>query len=442
MPVTKSVLKKEHMAIVSAAVVSSAKRLISSKRVKQTGVLYLSLVASLLLGILVSVINTRMLGAQAFGDFKFLQSIWAIGVTFVTFGVFATGGNLLAKCTSPEKEKSLIGSLLIIACFVALFFTLIMAVAVMPIGYLYGQELAEKIRLFLVLMFVFPMQLYLQETLRGINAINSLALLNSLPQFLYILAAVTANKYYDFSLDIAIFIYLSSIAATVCLITISARPRFKKIRNGISVVMNNNRSIGLNVYLAVLVTTVASQISQFSLAYFFDTRLVGVFSLAITITMPLTMIPNAIATTFFKQFASLNKIPNKVIAATLAISGITLICFVAIIKEVIVFLYSTEFIDTVRLAYVCAAGAIFHGVGDVYNRFLLSHGFTRVLRNNAIQLGLLSVIGYVFLVVKFDVIGAAITKLMVDVFYMAAMIESYYLNRKFIVESSMNIPVV
>lgn len=35
-------------------------------------------------------------GPDAFGDFKFLQTIWALGALFVTFGLFTTGGNLLA----------------------------------------------------------------------------------------------------------------------------------------------------------------------------------------------------------------------------------------------------------------------------------------------------------------------------------------------------------
>ena len=416
--------------MINFSVFSSIKLLLGSKRVKQTGILYLSLVISLVLGILVSVINTRLLGVKAFGDFKFLQTIWILGVTFVTFGLFATGSNLLARRTSLDTERPLAGSLLVIAGVIAVLFTLVIAIASFPIGYLYGQELGGKLRLFSALVFVFPLQLYLQEVLRGTNAITNLALLNALPQLLYIPAALATKHYIEFSLDIALLLFLLSIAITVLLVTLLTKPRFNKPGSGIKEILAHNRSIGLNVYLAVLVTTATTQLSQFSLAYFFDTRLVGIFSLAITITMPLTMIPNAIATSFFKQFASLTQIPRKVIIMTLAISTLTLLGFLAVIDKIIVLLYSQQFIEVVPLAYICAAGALIHGMGDVYNRFLLAHGRTKELRNNAMFLGVLSVVGYIFLVIKWGVMGAAITKIMVDIFYLLSMFEYYHHHRK------------
>ncbi len=410
----------------------SIKPLLANVRVKQTGILYLSLVISLALGILVSVINTRLLGIKEFGDFKFLQTIWTLGVSFVTFGLFSTGGNLLARRASQETERPLTGSLLVIAGVIALLFTLVMSIASVPIGHLYGQELAGKLRLFSALVFVFPLQLYLQEVLRATNAITNLALLNALPQSLYIPAALAAKHYYGFSLDIALLLYLLSIAITIILMTLFAQPRFSHLGSGIKEIFAHNRSIGFNVYLAILVTTATTQLSQFSLAYFFDTRLVGIFSLALTITMPLTMIPNAIATSFFKQFASLTQIPRKVIIMTLAISTLTLLGFLAVIEKIIVLLYSQQFIEVVPLAYICAVGALIHGIGDVYNRFLLAHGRTRILRNNAMFLGLLSIVGYVFLVAKWGMIGAVITKVMVDVFYLAAMIEYNHIHKKYL----------
>ena len=399
--------------------------MLAKKRVRQTGVLYLSLVASLVLGIIVSVINTRQLSPQAFGDFKFLQTVWTLGVAFITFGLFTTGGNLLAARGTPESERSLMGSLLTIAGIISLLFIVAMALASFPVGQIYGQELGGKMRLFSALVFVFPLQVYLQEVLRGTNNITSLSLLNALPQLLYIPLALGASRFTEFSLDTALLLYLLSLLVTAMVLIIRARPSFGHLRQGIQEVMVNNRAIGMHVYVAILVTTVTTQLSQFSLAYFFDTRLVGIFSLALTITMPLTMIPNAISTTFFKQFASLDRIPRKVIVGAMTISFATLLVFLVVIKELILFLYTDKFIDVVPLAYICAVGAVLHGLGDVYNRYLLVHGKTRALRVNAVQLGFISVMGYVFLVAWWGVSGAALTKLLVDAVYLATMLLYY-----------------
>lgn len=402
------------------------KSLFRSKRVRQTSVMYVSLVASLALGIVSSVITTRLLGPQAFGDYKFLQVIWSVGLMFITFGLFTTGSVLLAKKDSSESEKSLLGSLLVIACACSLLLTVIMALASVLIGQAYGQELGHRVLLFSILMFVFPLQKYLNFALQGTNDITSLALLNVLPNLIFILTALAINFWLGFSLDTALLAYLFGIAVTVFVGIIRTKPSFRRVRQGIQEVVGNNRAIGLHMYIAIMITTVSTQLSQFSLAYFFDTRLVGLFALAITITLPLTLIPNAISTTFFKHFATLDRIPRKVILATFGVSAVTLLVFLAALREIIHFLYSEQFIEAVPLAYICAVGAVLHGIADVYNRYLLAHGKTRILRANALHLGVISVLGYVFLVAWWGAEGAAVTKLLVDVVYLGSMLFYYW----------------
>lgn len=403
----------------------SLKLVLASRRARQTGALYVSLVTSLMLGIVVSVINTRFLGPEAFGDFKFIQTIWTLSVLFVTFGFFTTGGNLLAERGSAGSERPLMGSMAVLAAGISLAFTFLMIGLSFPLGQVYGDELGGKIRLYSALLFVFPFQLYLQDALRGTNNIYSLALLNVLPQFLYIPAALTANATYGFSLDMALLLYLLSMAVTVLAIALRANPAFTGIKRGISEVVRNNKAIGFHIYLAVLVTTATAQLSQFSLAFFYDTRLVGIFALAITITMPLTMIPNAIATTFFKHFASLDRIPARVTTAAVLVSVVTLFAFLIVIKEIILFLYSERFDDVVSIAYICAVAAVLRGMGDLFNRYLLAHNMTKVLRTNAMHLGVISALGYIVLVAEWDVTGAAVTKLVVDIAYLLSMIFYY-----------------
>lgn len=396
-----------------------------SKRARQAATLYASLVTSLVLGIVVSVINTRLLGPQAFGDFKFLQTVWMSAVLFTTFGFFYTGSNLLAAQTGSEGERRLMGGLLFLAIGVSLLFILGMFAISFPLGQVYGESLGVHARRYAALLFVFPLQIYLQEALKGTNDITGLALLNALPQAVYIPAALLVNHYHGLDLDMALLLYLATIAVTVLAVTIHAKPDFTRIMESARQVIGNNSTIGLHIYTAVLVTTVTTQLSQFTLAYFYDTRLVGMFALAITITMPLTMIPNAIATTFFKQFATLDRIPSKVLMASTIISCATLIVFLVAIDEIITFLYTDRFAGVTSLAYLCGIGAVVHGMGDIYNRYLLVHGATRELRTNATQLGLLSLFGYIALVAWWGAMGAALTKLIVDVVYLATMLVYY-----------------
>ena len=53
------------------------KNLIENKKAKQVSALYGSMVFGILIGIGVSVVNTRLLGPQQYGDLKFLQNLYA-----------------------------------------------------------------------------------------------------------------------------------------------------------------------------------------------------------------------------------------------------------------------------------------------------------------------------------------------------------------------------
>jgi len=406
--------------------------LLRNPRIRQAGVLYAALVSSLVLGIAVSVINTRLLGPKAFGDFKLLQTVWAVGVLFATFGLLTTGGNLLAEKKSRDAEKPLLGSLLVLSAFLSLVFIVIMAAASFPLEQLYGEEFGHKVRLYAGLLFVFPLQIYLQEALRGTNDIYNLAFLNALPQFAYIPAALAVHYLYGFSLDLAILLYLLSLALTVLMIIYWIKPTFSSVGRGIQEVLSKNLAIGFHIYIATLVTTSTAYLGQFTLGFFQDTTKVGEFALALTITMPLTMVPNAIATTYFKQFTNANRIPTKVLALAAGLSAVTLAGFFLVIKAVILFLFTERFRDVIPLAYVCAVGCVIHGMGDVFNRFLLAHGKTSLLRSNAMHLGMISTLGYFVLVAWNGAMGAALTKLLVAIVYLVAMLIYYqFINKKY-----------
>lgn len=403
----------------------SLKSVFTSRRARQAGVLYAAMVMSLILGIGVSVLNTRLLGPKAFGDFKLLQTIWTVGVLFITFGFFTTGGNLLAAKQTRKTERQLFGSLLVIAVLISLGFIIVMAIASFLFGHLYGKEIGSKIRLYAGLLFVFPFQVYLREALRGANAIYILAALNVLPQVSYLASAWGVYYRYGFSLDIAILLYLLSIAATVFLVALCTKPNFSHIWDGIRLVLKNNLAVGIHIYIATLVTTTTAYLGQFTIGYFQDTRMVGEFALALTITMPLTMIPNVIATTFFKHFASADRIPSKVIAAAGGLSVVTLAGYLALIKPLVLFLYTERYAGVVPLVYICAMSSVIHGLGDLFNRYLLAHGKTSLLRHVALNLCVVSTVGYISLVAWKGTLGAAITKFIVGLLYLLAMLFYY-----------------
>jgi O-antigen/teichoic acid export membrane protein len=162
-----------------------------------------------------------------------------------------------------------------------------------------------------------------------------------------------------------------------------------------------------------------------SIAYFIDNTNVGYFSLAVTATLPLTMIPSTVGTTFFKEFANLSEIPSKVITLTLILSVLALAGFMLLIRPLVILIYTREYLAVVPLTYYLAIGSTLQGYGDFYNRFISAHGRGNDLRNASFVIGIFNIVGYTVVVYFWGITGAAITKVMAGVVYLGMMYLSY-----------------
>ena len=66
-----------------------------------------------------------------------------------------------------------------------------------------------------------------------------------------------------------------------------------------------------------------------------------------------------------------------------------------------------------------------HGIGDMINRFLGSHGEGISIRNSSYACGICKIIGFVFLVWAWDINGALITNILSSFVYCATLIYYY-----------------
>ena len=377
------------------------------------------------IGIAVSVINTRLLGPQQYGDLKFLQNLFAFVVQFLTLGIFVSGSRLLAQRKNAEIKNQLIGNLLILAAVISVALVIFLFVFSFFEEQIFHNELGRVIRIFSPLLFVFPFQLCIENIMQGDNRIYELSVFRLSPRILYFLSAISFNYFVPLSLTSALALQLVALAVTILIMTICFKAKFVNIKRNVSVIWRENKTYGFQVYIGVLAGVASAQLGGLSIGYFIDNTNVGFFSLALIIAMPLTMIPSALGTTFFKDFSNMNYIPQKVTAVTIALSTGALLFFLLIVKRLVLLLYSAEYISVVPLVYIVSIGCVFHGFGDFINRFLGAHGKGRELRNGAIAVGISNITGYMVLVYAFGVKGAAITRSIAGLIYFSMMYISY-----------------
>ena len=169
-----------------------------------------------------------------------------------------------------------------------------------------------------------------------------------------------------------------------------------------------------------------------SLGYFNeDNSEVGFYTLALTVTAPLAALPTIVGTTYFKTFATQPAIPRKVIFFTIAMTTVTCLLFLLIIKPVVIYLYTDRYSIVGLYASFLSVGFCIHGLGDMFNRYLCSHGQGVAVRNASIANGLFKIVGFTLLVALFNTNGAIATTIICDIIYFTYLICAYIKFTKF-----------
>ena len=110
-----------------------------SKSRLQVIVLYLCTLLGLLLGVVVSVINTRSLDPELYGSFRYVQNIISFISSLLLFGFFTSGSRLLAISNNEDHSSSIRGAMMVI-----LSSTIVILMLCMGVLYLININIKKK----------------------------------------------------------------------------------------------------------------------------------------------------------------------------------------------------------------------------------------------------------------------------------------------------------
>lgn len=401
-----------------------------TKQKIQIAILYSSTLTGILFGLLASIVNTRFLPPTDYGDVRYIQNIINFISSFLIFGYFLSGARLMALSNDRSYTRRVKGALIIIltiACFI-----LCMA---MPICYCIHKENTTLATLFLVSMPVcfYPLFLnYIDQTTEGDNQMGRLSLARILPYLVYVpigyilffIYGATPTRMILLQWGIYTFVY-------ICII-ISTKPLFRNLKPVFRQLNYENKKYGIQLYIGSLVMVATNYLAGISLGYFNeDNSEVGFYTLALTVTAPLAALPTIVGTTYFKTFATQPAIPRKVIFFTIAMTTVTCLLFLLIIKPVVIYLYTDRYSIVGLYASFLSVGFCIHGLGDMFNRYLCSHGQGVAVRNASIANGLFKIVGFTLLVALFNTNGAIATTIICDIIYFTYLICAYIKFTKF-----------
>lgn len=399
-----------------------------NKKAQQASLLYISTIVGVIIGMGVSVLNTRALPPTEYGDVRYVNNIISFFAGLLLVGYFVSGGRLLAIAKSRQEAAQIKGGIIFILTVVAIILVILTTICGLIHQFILHKDYAYLFYSALPVC-ISPLLLnFINTTSQGDNSIGMIALARVLPSLFYVVIAWFIYNYWGATPQRMLWLHNGIAMLILGILIWINKPSFKNLRNSLRCLNNENKNYGLHVYYGSIVAVSIPYIAGVTLGFFATNNAnVAFYTLALTITAPLAMAPSVIGTTFFKQFANQSRISTKVIQLTVGTSIISIVGFVIIIFPLVNFLYDASYQSVAVYACFLAVASTAQGLGDVFNRFLGAHGQGRQLRNGAWLSGAIAIIGYTIGIYFFDIYGAIITRILSMIVYCVAMI-LYYIS--------------
>jgi O-antigen/teichoic acid export membrane protein len=399
-------------------------------RFKQVSSLFTVNILIIPLSIISNIFITRYLGPVAFGDFKFIFSVFGFAMVLFNFGFLQAGNRALVLNSDKEKSREFYGTMLLVIGGIFLLYAIILVIYAFVDHNISEKGLRSILLLVIPFSWIFLLMNYFEVLFQADNRIGLLAKSRLYPKIFFFIAVLLLYLGYRNAegdkLLIIWILFLSTHIAAYLYIVSRVRPSFRNVGQRIAEIWNYNKAYGFNVYVGTLFNVALASLSSLLIGYFgINNAGVGYFSLALTISEPLNFIPNVIATTHYKDFSSKKKIERKLTLVTVAASCSTLLLCWLLVGPFIRIFYGPEFRPVIFLTVIASSGIILNGFADYFNRFLGAHGRGKALRNSAI------IVGFVLLICNFTLIplfgekGAAYTRVLSGLVYFLNMVWYY-----------------
>ena len=382
----------------------------------------------MLFGIINSALNTNYLDPALYGDVRYVQNIINFFSSILLLGFFVSGSRLLALSSDENESREIRGAMVFILSITLMILMLIMGLFAFIS---YSSYEAEMMYLYIASIPTCGNVIflnYINTTAQGDNHIKRMAIARALPSIAYLMLAAPIFYFYGASSLLMLILFNGSAVIILGIIILSTKPCFKKLKISLALLYNENKKYGFHVYLGSIAGVSTSYIAGITLGQFCDSNVnVGFYTLALTLSTPLSLLPTIIGTTYFKNFATQNKINVSLIKGSIWLTVISSIVFIIGIRLLVDIVYPDNYSLVAIYASWLALATSCHGLGDMINRFLGAHGQGKQIRNSSYACGFVVLIGSVVLVYVLGIRGAIITRILGSMVYLIMMV--YYYKR-------------
>ena len=384
-------------------------RFFSKETPRQTGMLFSAQTASMFAGFFASIIQGRCMEPGEMGRFAFCLTIIVVISLVFEFGISSAGARVLALAGDRGGERQALGALVLMTLAISLAFAVFIVAAAKPIDLIFHKDVRWLFTATAALAFFQPFQLFIEQSCTGLNQIRRLSIFQLTVSGSSLLALLVLAATHRLTAGTALGAYLAGIGVASIWTLIRMQPNFKGASRYIKLTLKETRGYGLNLYLARISGMASSRTDQLAIGYFLrGTAPLGTYAIAQKFSNPIAMMGRSLATTRFRAFARLTRVPERITrwnAAAVISASIALVVLGPIVLRFVFPKYS----EAVPLLVPFAAMNLFVGLFQPYNIFLASHGRGAELRNIVLISGAATIAALVIAVPRFGIAGAAWT---------------------------------
>lgn len=408
------------------------KKIFHNKTLKQTGILFFSTIFLMFISLTTNFYITKYIDKKAFGEYSFIINLFTFLQIIFNFGFFYVIGRLVALTNDEIEMRNLYGIGIIIgfALSVILSLTFFLFLKI-NCFYSLNNQIKQYILLCLPFSWIFIFINYNEQVLQGSNKVTLLAFSRLAPKLIFLFFILYLHYVVRNSTEtiyILLFYFFSYIISTVFIFYI-LKPSFLFKIDSFLKVFSFTKEFGFNIYLGSILAVGASSLSGVLIGYFGkDNSDVGVFNLAQQFSIPISIIPNILATVFFKKFVTDSKLDRNLLLIIYMISFITLVIIFIISKPLVMFFYGDKFFDSILILRLLSISAVFYGISDFYTKFLLSKGRGKEIRNSSFIVGIVLFISNLIFIYYYSALGAAIASIIAGFVYFIVIV--YFFNKE------------
>ncbi|MFP5262436.1 MAG: lipopolysaccharide biosynthesis protein [Blastocatellia bacterium] len=384
-------------------------RLRFGETTRQAGMLFSAQTGSMLAGFVISLIQARWMEPAEMGRFAFCVAVVVITSIFFEFGVFSAGARVLALERDGAAQRRALGALVLMTAAISLAFSLFIAAIAVPVELFFNKDVRWLLLAAAALAFFQPFQFFVEQVCQGLNRIRLLSLFNLLLSGLYLLILAGAALAHRLTAGVALGAYLGGIALAAVWAIARLRPSFRGMSPYVRLTISEARGYGLNLYLARITGVISSRSDQLVIAYFLTGAApLGIYAIVQKFGNPIAMMGRSLAVTRFRAFASLPRIPRRIIRWNVWLLVASSAALVAVGPLAIKMAFP-KYVEGAPLLLPFALTNLFVGLYQPYNCFLAAHGRGAEIRNVVFAVTVASVGGLVLSVSRFGIMGAAWT---------------------------------